>query len=106
MLLFADSGGPTSRKGTLAASLASGRPVVAIDGPRRWSELARSGAAEVVPPTPRALADALRGVLVDERLGDALGARGRAFAEGRMGVAVTAQAFTSLLGGVGGRRAS
>src|SRR5205823_9285381 len=37
VLLFAERGGPTSRKTTLAASLASGRPVVALDGRNSWS---------------------------------------------------------------------
>jgi hypothetical protein len=38
-LVFSDQGGPSSRKGTLAGALASGAPVVALDGPRTWPEL-------------------------------------------------------------------
>ncbi len=48
VLLCAASPGPTSRKGTLAASLASGRPVVAIDGHLTWGELREQDAARVV----------------------------------------------------------
>jgi glycosyltransferase involved in cell wall biosynthesis len=96
-LLFADTSGPSSRKGTLAASLGSGRPVIAIDGPRRWSKLVESEAARVVAPTAHALADALRAVLDDEDSGKALGARGRAFAEQEMGVGRTASVVRTLL---------
>src|SRR5208282_1847638 len=39
VLLFPDAAGPSSRKGTLAGSLASGRPTVALDGKNRWSKL-------------------------------------------------------------------
>ena len=48
VLLCAASPGPTSRKGTLAGSLASGRPVVAIDGHLTWRELIEQDAARVV----------------------------------------------------------
>ena len=51
-LICAASPGPTSRKGTLAGSLASGRPVVALDGPLTWRELRERDAARVVAPTP------------------------------------------------------
>ncbi len=81
LLLFADTAGPSSRKGTLAASLASGRPVLAIDGPRRWLELVWAEAASVVEPTAPALADAMEELLGDRAAREALGARGRAFAE-------------------------
>ena len=89
--------GPTSRKGTLAGSLASGTPVVALDGPRTWAELVAADAVALVPPSPRALADALAAQLGDEPRREALGARGRAFAEARMSLAGTAATVTSLL---------
>jgi len=97
VLLSASQPGPTSRKGTLAASLASGRPVLATDGPRRWSELLDREAAAVVAPTPGALADALAAMLADEAGADALGARGRAFAEERMSVERSAAIVAGLL---------
>lgn len=91
VLLCAASPGPTSRKGTLAASLASGRPVIAIDGPLRWPEPVEHGALELVEPTPRALADAIQGLLVDQPRQEMLGARGRHFAQDRMSVQRTAR---------------
>ncbi len=106
LLLFVDASGPSSRKGTLAASLASGRPVLAIDGPRRWLELVWAEAALVVEPTVSALADAMRELLDDGAAREALGARGRAFAEERMGVARAAEAVRKLFDGVVGVEAS
>ncbi|MFI5003963.1 MAG: glycosyltransferase family 4 protein [Solirubrobacterales bacterium] len=108
ILLFADASGPSSRKGTLAASLASGRPVVAIDGPRRWLELIEADAAQVVAPTSHALAEAIHALLGDGDLRQGLGARGRAFADRRMGVERTAEALSGLIAEIGGlpRRAS
>lgn len=100
LLLFVDAAGPSSRKGTLAASLASGRPVLAIDGPRRWLELVWAEAASIVQPTAPALADAIQELLDDDAARETLGARGRAFAEERMGVARTAEAVKGLLDGV------
>jgi glycosyltransferase involved in cell wall biosynthesis len=96
-LLFVDRAGPTSRKGTLAASLASGRPVVALDGPQTWSELVQGAAARVVEPTARALADALALLLEDEDAREAQGRRGRSFAEHEMGLSRTTEAVRSLL---------
>jgi glycosyltransferase involved in cell wall biosynthesis len=97
VLLFVGAHGPSSRKGTLAASLASGRPVVALDGPRRWAELTVAEAACVVEPTADALADAIHALLADEGLRDALGERGRAFAEDSMGVERSASVVRELL---------
>jgi glycosyltransferase involved in cell wall biosynthesis len=102
VLLFADPSGPTSRKTTLAASLASGRPVVAVDGPRRWAGLTQSEAALVVEPTPRALANALGGLLAEQSSRTALGARGRAFAERNMSVAGSARVVAEVLHDVAG----
>jgi glycosyltransferase involved in cell wall biosynthesis len=96
VLLCAAGHGPTSSRGTFAASLASGRPVVAIDGPRTWSELVARDAARVVAPTPVALADELAAMLADRDLRDALGARGRALHEQRMAVARSAQTVAAI----------
>ena len=97
VLLHAEASGPTSRKGTLAASLASGRPVVALDGPLRWSELIDAEAALVVQPNASALADALAGLLADETAREVLGARGAAFAQRAMSVERTAKTVARLL---------
>ncbi len=101
VLLSAFTPGPSSRKGTLAASLASGAPVVAIDGPRGWSELVESGAIRVVAPSSQALAAAVAELLDDRDAREALGARGRAFAEQSMGVARTARVMRALLDELG-----
>jgi hypothetical protein len=97
VLLFVDPAGPTSRKGTLAGSLASGSAVVAVDGPQRWAELARSQAVEVVAASARALADAVAGLLAEEDRRLALGARGRAFAEREIAVVRSASTVRELL---------
>jgi glycosyltransferase involved in cell wall biosynthesis len=97
LLLFADGPGPTSRKTTLAASLASGSPVIAVDGPRSWPELLQAGAAEVVPATPEALAAAIGALLADPPRREALAARGRDFAAGSMGVERSATVLAELL---------
>lgn len=90
--------GPTSRKGTLAASLASGRPVVALDGPRTWSELVSADALRVVAREPGALAGELSTLLADEALREQLGARGRGFHEQRMAVRHTVARVVELMG--------
>jgi len=97
VLLHAEPEGPTARKTTLAASLASGAPVVALDGPRRWQELLAAHAAAVVTPTPDAVAAAVARLLSDERMRAALGERGAAFAENAMGVRRSARAVARLL---------
>lgn len=97
VLLFADTAGASSRKGTLAGSLASGRPVVALDGPRTWRKLREEGAARIVAPTLQALAGAVGSLLADEAERERLGQRGRRFAEQRMGLEVTVRAVKELL---------
>lgn len=99
-LLFVDPIGPNSRKTTLAASLASGRPVLAVDGPRRFQELADAGAAEIVAPRPQALADALAELLANRGRADQLAQRGRAFAQQSMSAARAARTIAGLLGDV------
>jgi glycosyltransferase involved in cell wall biosynthesis len=97
VLVFADLSGPSSRKTTLAASLASGVPVVALEGPRGWSALARDGAARVVAPHPGALGEAIAELLGDDAARLALGARGRGFAEREMSAAASARSVATLL---------
>jgi glycosyltransferase involved in cell wall biosynthesis len=97
LLLFGDIPGPTSRKTTLAASLASGRPVLALDGPERWAELIEANAAEIVAPTAAALVAAITSLLDDERSREALGARGRAFAEVSMSAGRSAKVLAGLM---------
>ncbi len=98
-LLFAERGGPTSRKTTLAASLASGRPVVALDGRNSWAALSRAQGAVLVEPHARALAGALRVLLEDRAASERQGARGRAFAARAMSVTHSANVVTEALRG-------
>jgi glycosyltransferase involved in cell wall biosynthesis len=98
VLLFPDAAGPSSRKGSLAGALASGTPVVALAGPNAWAKLLDAEGACVVAPMPTALAQAVGGLLADDRRREALGARGRAFADTEMGLARSVEAVTELLG--------
>lgn len=102
VLLFVDPIGPNSRKTTLAASLASGRPVLALDGPRRFGELVAAQAAEIVRPDAGALADALARLLTDGVLRERLGQRGRAFAAQSMSAERAARTVAGLLRAVVG----
>jgi glycosyltransferase involved in cell wall biosynthesis len=97
LLLFADRPGPTSRKTTLAGSLASGRAVVATDGPESWKTLVDAGAVALVPPRADALAREIERLLGDEDLRTRLGARGRRFAEQNMGVGLSAAVVAELV---------
>jgi glycosyltransferase involved in cell wall biosynthesis len=97
VLLFADTAGPSPRKGTLAGALASGRPLVAIDGPHTWSELVRRDVIRLSAPSAPALADHLAALLADEQAADALGARAREFYEREMAVVRTARATSDLI---------
>lgn len=102
VLLSIAGAGPSSRKGTFAAALASGAPVVALDGPLRWQELVAAEALRIVPRTPAAMAQAIEELLEDPVGARELGRRGRAFAEQRMGVARTVDTIFALLGSLGG----
>ena len=77
--------------------------MVAIDGHNTWDELIRADVVRVVEPSARALADAAAALIHDHASADAQGARGRAFHEQTMGVAVTARAFLALADQVGAR---
>jgi glycosyltransferase involved in cell wall biosynthesis len=103
VLLHPEPSGPTSRKGTLAGSLASGTAVVAIDGPRSWHELTDARAALVVEPTVEGLATGIAGLLADREEREALGARGGEFARTAMGVPRTARVVIETIEGLTGR---
>lgn len=79
VVLLADSAGPMSRKTTLAAALALGRPVVAIDGPKCWERLVREQAVLLAQPTAKGIAAALASLLCDEPARRRQGDRGAAF---------------------------
>jgi glycosyltransferase involved in cell wall biosynthesis len=97
LLLFADPTGPTSRKTTLAASLASGSAVVAIDGPHGWRELSEAQAARLVSPRADALAEAVEQLLADGEQRAELGRRGQVFARRAMTAQASAEIVAALL---------
>ena len=99
VLLFADHAGPSSRKGTLAGSLASGRPIVAIDGPAAWPALGTERALRIVSPTASALAASLDQLLGDRDELEAQGRRGREFYEREMSIGHTTHVVLELLSG-------
>jgi glycosyltransferase involved in cell wall biosynthesis len=96
VLIFIDRPGPTSRKGSLAGALASGRPVIATDGPSTWQELVRAGALRIAPRSGSGRADEIRALLENAREREALGERGRTFHDRRMAVSTTADAVLEL----------
>lgn len=97
VLLFADAAGPTPRKSTLAGSLASGVPVVALDGPQTWPEPVRRQAIRLAPPSPQGLADTLADLLLDADARATLGDAGQAFARTRMSLERTVSAARALI---------
>ncbi|HTC71529.1 MAG TPA: glycosyltransferase [Solirubrobacteraceae bacterium] len=103
VLLSADRIGPTSRRTTLAASLAAGRPVVALDGRHTWRELRQAQAALIVEPRADALADGLAELLRDAEARAQLAHRGSEFATRAMSVERSArtvgQALDEVIGG-------
>jgi glycosyltransferase involved in cell wall biosynthesis len=105
VLLFAEKGGATSRKTTLAASLSSGRALVALDGANGWPELSRARAAVIVEPRAQTLADAIATLLGDRDLRARQGELGRAFAARAMSVehsaSIVGAALRSAIGAAG-----
>jgi hypothetical protein len=97
VLLFADRTGPVSRKGTLAGSISSGRPLVVIEGRRRWRALEEAQAAAIVPRSSVGLAQRLLELLGDPGAREELGARGGAFGHDVMGLAHTGDIVMSHL---------
>ena len=96
---FLDRGGPSSRKGTLAAALAHGRPVVAVDGPERWPLLVEAGAIRLVPAEPTELADVLDDLRRSPETRARLGAAAAAFHAEHQAVERAADRLAHLLAG-------
>ena len=97
ILIFDDGLGPSSRKTTLAAILASGRPVVAVVGPNTWPLLTQDGSVRLVARNSGALGDALIQLANDTTIRDELGARCRAFYERHQSREVVAAAVSQFL---------
>jgi glycosyltransferase involved in cell wall biosynthesis len=97
IVVLPDRGGPSSRKGTVAAALALGKAAVAVQGPEQWAELVEDKALVLVEPSCHALAQALGELARSAELRRTQGRRAAAFYERRMTPALLACATLSLL---------
>jgi len=97
IVVLPDRGGPSSRKGTVAAALALGKAAVAVKGPEQWAELVDDKALVLVEPNCHALAQAFGELAGSDELRRAQGRRAAAFYERRMTPALLACATLSLL---------
>lgn len=79
VLLFPDRSGPDSRRTTLAAGLAQGRAVLAVDGPERWERAVSERAIIIAPHNSQAFAAELERLLDDRALRESQGARAAEF---------------------------
>jgi glycosyltransferase involved in cell wall biosynthesis len=96
--------GPSSRRTTLAAALAHGIAVVALDGPHTWSLLVREGAVALTPPESSGLAAELERLVRDAPARKRQGARGLDFYRRFMEPVVVATRLVDLLASVAKRR--
>lgn len=103
VVVLVNADGPTGRRSTLAAAMAHGCAVVALDGPDRWQLLAERRAVHVVPPDGAALATAIQGLLNRPEDRQVLGERARAFYEAHMSVESAGKSFARLVGTTGSR---
>jgi glycosyltransferase involved in cell wall biosynthesis len=102
VVLLADDGGPSARKGTLAAALALGKPIVAVDGPERWDSLVEEQAVQLASPTAEAIAAVLQPLLRDATARERQGARAAAFYRRWMTPERLARETLALLTAIGG----
>jgi glycosyltransferase involved in cell wall biosynthesis len=100
VVVFPDELGPSARKGSLAASLSLGVPVVALDGPSRWDAAIAENALVLVDAEGARLADELRRLWRDTQARDALGERARNFYARRMAREVVTDRVLEFLDGV------
>jgi glycosyltransferase involved in cell wall biosynthesis len=100
VVVLPDEGGPTSRKTTLAAALAYGKPVVALDSPYRWEPLLLEQAVVLAPSTGEGLAQELEPLLEDRERRDQQGERAAAFYRRRMAPEVIAASILAFLDSV------
>lgn len=99
VVILPDPGGPSSRRGVVAAALALAKPTVAVDGPETWQALVESGALSLASPSAEGLAEVLTTLLRDDERRRAMGARAAEFYERRMAPRVLATALRTLLEG-------
>ena len=99
-LVFADPSGPTSRRTSLAAGLAHGKPVVALDGPQAWCDLVAAGAVSVVEPSREALAGELGRLLASPVARAAQGEQAEAFYRAHLSPEHAAETLLTVLAAV------
>jgi glycosyltransferase involved in cell wall biosynthesis len=97
LVVFPERAGPDSRRGTLAAALAAGKAVVALNGPERWERLVSEAALVVVEPRSEALAAALVRLLEDPAALAAQGAEARAFYRTHMAPEIAVERLSAML---------
>jgi glycosyltransferase involved in cell wall biosynthesis len=97
VLLLPDPGGPSARKGTLAAGLALGCPVVAADGPERWEPLVENRAVVLSRQSAEGLSRSLESLLSDPRERRAQADRGAAFYSAWMAPHVICRELCALM---------
>ncbi len=88
--IVADAAGPTARRTTLAAALAHGCCIVALEGPESWSVLNEQRALRLVAPLPDALCDAVDELLGDDAARADQGLRARQFYEQHLAAQIIA----------------
>jgi glycosyltransferase involved in cell wall biosynthesis len=98
-LVFADKEGPTPRRTTLAAALAYGKAVVAVDGRYTWEEFRSSRSMVLAAPTVASLTSEIRRLRSDAALRSALGARASNFYRTRMSAEVVGSSVSEILRG-------
>lgn len=97
LIIFPDQGGASSRKTSLAASLAHGQAVVALDGPSTWRDFVDAEALLVVQPTREALAEAVCRLLEDQDARAAVGAQARSFYQERLSIGRAAKTLACVV---------
>jgi glycosyltransferase involved in cell wall biosynthesis len=100
LVVFPDRSGPDSRRGTLAAALAAGKAVLALDGPETWRRMVSEGGVVIVPQDSIALADELIRFANDRRLRVEQEARAAHFYARMMAPDVVVEGLVELFGSV------
>jgi len=96
VFVLADPAGPTTRKTTLAATLAHGKPVVAFDGPDTWWPFVDGGAVAVVT-SARGLEDEIYRFLSDPAARSIAGARAKQFSDTHLSPDATVSAVSKAI---------